>query len=136
MNLEVLPGDFSVCKVAGYNGIDLAAPFVFTGATDFEKSLVCPTLLVPRVTLVREDGWRALRVRGPLDFSLVGILAALSTILANAGVGLFAVSTFDTDYLLVKADDLPRALDALRTAGHDVADPRSPLNRALDSPLP
>lgn len=77
MKLEVLPQTFSVCKVADYGGVDLAAPFVFTGATDGEKSLVCPVALVPVNTIVRSDGWRAFRVVGMLDFSLVGILAAL-----------------------------------------------------------
>ncbi len=121
MKLEVLPHDFTVCKVADYRGIDLAAPFVFTGATDAEKSLVCPTPLVPAATLSREDGWRAFRVAGPLDFALVGILARISGALAAEGIGLFAVSTFDTDYILVKAPDLDRALAALRAAGYAIA---------------
>ena len=123
MKLEVLPQMFSVCKVADYGGVDLGAPFVFTGATDGEKSLVCPMALVPANTMARSDGWRAFRVAGTLDFSLVGILAALSKTLADAGVGIFAISTFDTDYILTKADDFDRALAALRAAGHDVATP-------------
>ena len=121
MKLEVLPQLFSVCKLADYGGIDFGAPFVFTGATDGEKSLVCPTALVPAITVARSDGWRAFRVAGTLDFSLVGILAALSRTLADAGVGLFAVSTFDTDYVLTRAADFDRALAALRAAGHDIA---------------
>ena len=120
MKLEVLPQTFSVCKVADYDGVDFGAPFVFTGATDGEKSLVCPTPLVPADTFARSDGWRAFRVAGTLDFSLVGILAALSKTLADAGVGIFAISTFDTDYILTKAEDLDRALAALRVDGHDV----------------
>lgn len=118
MKLEVLPGEFSVCKVGDYGEVDLSAEFVFTGATDGEKSLVCPTELVPAQTLAREDGWRGMRVEGPLDFSLVGVLAALSGTLAKAQVGIFAISTFDTDYLFVKEPDLARALAALRSAGH------------------
>ena len=121
MKLEVLPQLFSVCKVADYGGIDFGAPFVFTGATDGEKSLVCPTARVPANTVARSDGWRAFRVVGTLDFSLVGILAALSKTLADAGIGIFAISTFDTDYILTKAEDFDRALAALRAAGHDVA---------------
>ena len=120
MKLEVLQQTFSVCKVADYGGIDFGAPFVFTGATDGEKSLVCPTALVPASTVARSDGWRAFRVAGTLDFSLVGILAALSRTLADAGVGIFAISTFDTDYILTKAEDLDRALAALRADGHEV----------------
>ena len=121
MKLEVLPQLFSVCKVADYGGVNFGAPFVFTGATDGEKSLVCPMVRVPANTVTRSDGWRALRVAGTLDFSLVGILAALSKTLADAGVGIFAISTFDTDYILTKAEDFDRALAALRAAGHDVA---------------
>jgi hypothetical protein len=68
----------------------------------------------------REDGWRLLSVRGPLEFALTGILAALSGELAAAGVSLFAVSTYDTDHVLVKSDDLERAVHALREAGHEV----------------
>ena len=123
MKLEVLPQLFSVCKVADYGGIDFGAPFVFTGATDGEKSLVCPTALVSANTVARSDGWRAFRVAGTLDFSLVGILAALSKTLADAGVGIFAISTFDTDYILTKAEDFNRALAVLRAEGHDVAHP-------------
>ena len=119
--LEVLPQPFSVCKVADYGGVDIGARFVFTGATDGERSLVCPTDRAPGNTIARSDGWRAFRVAGTLDFSLVGILASLSKTLADAGVGIFAVSTFDTDYILTKAEDFDRALAALRAAGHDVA---------------
>ena len=65
----------------------------------------------------REDGWRVFRVEGPLDFSLVGVLSRISGALARAGVGLFALSTFDTDYILVRAGQAARAEDALRRAG-------------------
>ena len=120
MRLEALPQLFSVCKVADYGGVDLGAPFVFSGATDGEKSLVCPTALVPANTTARSDGWRAFRVAGTLDFSLVGILAALSKTLADAGVGIFAISTFDTDYILTKSEDFKRAAAALASVGHDL----------------
>lgn len=119
MEIEVLEPDFSVCKVAGYEGVDMGAPFTFTGATDAEKSLVCPTERVPAGTLAREDGWRGVRVAGQLDFALVGILARISSALAAEGIGLFAISTFDTDYVFVKAGNLPRALAALAAAGFE-----------------
>ena len=120
MKLEILPQTFSVCKVADYGGVDLGAPFVFTGSTDGEKSLVCPEDRAPPDTVARSDGWRAFRVAETLDFSLVGILASLSKALADAGVGIFTVSTFDTDYILTKSSDFDRALAALRAAGHDI----------------
>ena len=119
MKLDVLKESFSVGKVASYEGVDLGAPLVFTGSTDAEKSLVCPTDRAPGATLAREDGWRAFRVEGQLDFSLVGILARISSVLAAEKIGIFAVSTFDTDYILVKAENLGRALAALDKAGYE-----------------
>lgn len=121
VTIERISGEFSVCKLADYSGIDLARPFVFTGSTDRERSLVCPTEFAPAETLAREDGWRALRVAGQLEFSLIGILAKLSAALAEAGVGLFAISTFDTDYILVKGKDYGRAIAALTGCGCEMA---------------
>lgn len=129
MKLELLEPDFSVCKVASFDGVDPAAPFVFTASTDAEKSLVCPTSLAPAAALAREDGWRAVRVGGTLDFALTGILARLSSALAAEGIALFAVSTFDTDYLLVKAENLGRALEALSGAGFGVEAARGAIGR-------
>ena len=71
-----------------------------------------------------ERGWRCLRVEGPLDFSEIGVLASLSSVLATTGVSLFAISTFDTDYLLVGEADLERSVTALREAGHRLAEDR------------
>ena len=121
LTLEVLEGGFSVCKVADYSGVDLEAGFCFTGRTDAERSLVCETDRVPGNTLARDDGWSGFRVRGTLDFALTGILARLSAVLADARVGIFAVSTYDTDYVFVKTRDLERALDALAGAGYRLA---------------
>ncbi len=70
-------------------------------------------------TAAREDGWRAFRIEGVLDFSLTGILSAISGILAENGIGIFAVSTYNTDYILVKAENLVKALDVLREAGYE-----------------
>ena len=78
-----------------------------------------PQELVPAGTHA-EVGWRCLRVAGAMPFTLVGVLASLTVPMARAGVGVFAVSTFDTDYLLVKADDVRKAVAALRAAGHEV----------------
>ena len=120
MTIQIINEEFSVCKVADYVGIDLSAPFVFTGSTDEEKSLVCPVRLVPDNTLDREDGWRAFRIEGQLDFSLVGILADLSRILAEGEVGLFAISTYNTDYILTRSEDFARAVRLLTQAGYSV----------------
>ena len=117
MTLEVLTQKFTVCKVCTLPPELLEAPFCFVGKTDRELSLVCETALTPKDTLAREDGWRAMRVTGTLDFSLVGILSKLSGILAEANVGIFAISTYDTDYILVKELQLQRSAEALSAKG-------------------
>ena len=118
--IEVLPVEFSVCKVADYTGIDMEQPFVFSGCTDQEKSLVCPTGIAPADAAERDDGWRGFRICGELDFSLIGILAGITRVLADARIGIFAISTFNTDYVLVKGDNLENAAAALRGAGYVV----------------
>ena len=120
ISLEPLDLLFSVCKVTDYTEIDIERTFVFTGRTEVEKSLVCPTGIVPQNTTDREDGWRAFRVCGKLDFSLVGILSGITGILAEGGVSVFAISTYDTDYVLVKDDEFERALMALKNAGYSI----------------
>ena len=120
MKLIVIPQEFSVCKVSDYSQINISKPFVFTGSSDEEKSLVCPIPLVPYNTIEREDGWRAFRIEGILDFSLVGILAKISSLLADNGIGIFAISTFNTDYILTKTENLERAIYVLQSAGYSI----------------
>ena len=120
MTIRRIDARFSVCKVADYSGVDMTRPFVFIGKTDEENSLVCPERDVPANTTEREDGWMAFRIEGTLDFSLVGILAKISGLLAAQRIGLFAVSTYNTDYILTKADDYERALAALKQAGYAI----------------
>ena len=117
MKLQALEGDFTVCQVEDFSRVDWQS-LCFTARTDREWSLLCRTDKAPSNTTAREDGWRALRVAGTLDFSLTGILSKLATVLADAGVGIFAVSTYDTDYILVKAENLDRATAALNKAGY------------------
>ena len=85
-----------------------------------ELSIICAEAGVPRELPQAERGWRVLRVAGPLDFDLTGILASISRPLADAGVPLFALSTYDTDYVMVREPDLERAVEALEGAGHTV----------------
>lgn len=118
--LEIMAGDFSACKVVDYSGIDIDQPFVFVGRTDEEKSLVCPTAVVPEDTLCREDGWRAFRICGELEFSLIGILSRITGVLASCGIGVFAISTYNTDYVLTKANQFERAIEALKATGYCV----------------
>jgi len=115
LTLKPLPGMFTVCKPL--EAVWQDKPFHFLARTDEERSLVCPTGDAPKDCEAQEDGWRGLRVEGVLDFSLVGILSRLASALAAAGVSIFAVSTYDTDYLFVKDASYDRALQALREAG-------------------
>ncbi len=120
IDLEILAGTFSVCKVASLSNVDLSAPFRFLAQTDEELSLVCPTAGAPANALAREDGWRAFRIAGTLDFALVGILSRILTVLADAQIGIFAVSTFHTDYILVKEENFQHALSVLSDAGYAI----------------
>lgn len=120
MTLNILPGELTVCKLPSADSFDPAADFYFIGKTDDEISLVCRTECTPADAAAREDGWRGFRVAGTLDFSLTGILSGISAVLAENGIGIFAVSTYDTDYILVKAGNLDRAVKALRAAGYHI----------------
>ena len=120
--LETLQPRFSVCKVKDYSGVDLTKPFCFTGTTDEENSLVCPESHVPENTTERDDGWKGFRIIGQLDFSLIGILARISKILAESGVGIFAISTYNTDYILTKAENFEKAINVLRDSGYGIKD--------------
>lgn len=102
MELKRIEYDLTVCKVKDISDIDMTANFYFIGKTDEELSLVCKTEDVPAETIERDDGWKGFRIQGILDFSLIGILSKLSGILAEHKIGIFAVSTFNTDYILVK----------------------------------
>lgn len=123
MRLSVLPGALTVCRLPADAPLPdwaLTPPFFSVTRTSEELSVVVPEDAAPPDT-VAERGWRALKVEGPLDFALVGILASLTATLAAAGIPLFALSTFDTDYLLVGADRLGAAVAALRAAGHEIS---------------
>ena len=122
MKLKVLPNGLTVCKVPSVADIDTCAGFFFIGKTDEEISLVCRTEDTPANTTDREDGWRGFRIEGILDFSLTGILAKISGVLAEKEIGIFAVSTYNTDYVLVKKENLTRAMEALSAAGYETAE--------------
>ena len=118
MEIKSLSYDLTVCKVRSMEVIDTHADFYFIGRTDEELSLVCRTEDTPAETVKREDGWKGFRIQGVLDFSLIGILAKLSGILAEHRIGIFTVSTFNTDYILVKRENFGRALEVLSSAGY------------------
>ena len=120
MELKKLNCDLTVCKVASVCDIDLNSNLFFIGKTDEEISLVCPTEDTPLNTTERDDGWKGFRIQGILDFSLIGILSKLSAILAENRIGIFAVSTYNTDYILVKSENFDKALLLLSDAGYEI----------------
>ena len=118
MELKKIDHNFSVCKVENLQEIDLSEEFYCIGKTDEELSVVCRTEAAPANAVEREDGWRAFRIQGVLDFSLIGILSKISTILAENQIGIFVVSTYNTDYVLVKEENYEKALDVLEKHGY------------------
>jgi hypothetical protein len=122
LTLSVLPDTLAICRLGPDDPIPdwpVAGGFLSITRTGDELSIVCAEAAVPGH--VKSDrGWRCLKVEGPLDLSLTGVLASLLSPLAEARIGVFAVSTFDTDYLLVKAEYLARATDVLIRSGHQV----------------
>jgi len=121
--LEVLPDTLAICRLPADAPVPAwatrPAAFVTVSRTPDELSITTVQRQVPADVPCERD-YRALRVRGTLPPDLVGILLSIAEPLAKAGLGIFAISTYDTDYVLVKARDLPAAVDALRAAGHDV----------------
>ena len=120
MELKKIDYKLTVCKVSNLSDIDMATDFYFIGKTDEELSLVCKTENTPQNTIEREDGWRGFRIQGVLDFSLIGILSRLSSILAEHKIGIFAVSTYNTDYIFMKEENFSKALEVLVSKGYTV----------------
>ena len=123
LDLLLLDDRLAICRLDARSPIPpwaLTETFGSITRTRDELSIVCPEASVP-ATVRAEGGWRLLRVIGTQDFGLVGVLASLVHPIAQAGVSLFAISTFDTDYLLIKEDHFTRARDALLAAGHSLA---------------
>jgi hypothetical protein len=122
LSLAILGDSFAICKLRTDENIPdwtLSESFCSITRTPDELSIVCPQEVVPKgIQAVR--GWRGLRVEGKFDFSAVGILSSITSSLAKAGIAVFVISTYDTDYILVKDSELDRAIAALRNAGHNV----------------
>ena len=122
LTLSLLADTLSICRLEPEEDIPawaLAGNFFSITRTTEELSLVCPQEAVPRGTRC-EKGYRCLKVEGPLDFSLSGILASLTLPLSQTGISVFAISTFDTDYLLVRDTQMDSAVQQLSQAGHHV----------------
>lgn len=122
MKLKRIHRDFSVCQVEDYSLVNLESEYCFIGKTDEERSLVCAESEVPSNVIKREDGWKAICICGVLDFSLVGILSEIAAVLADNAISIFAVSTYNTDYILIKSEDYQRGLEVLKSAGYEITD--------------
>lgn len=121
VTLALLDAELAVCRLPADASVTVPATSGFWSMTrtDRELSVVCPVAAAPEGAVV-EAGWVAYVVEGPLDFGLTGILASIANPLAEAGVPIFAVSTYDTDYVLVRTEQSTRTAEALRAAGHRV----------------
>lgn len=122
MEIKKIHQDFSVCQVEDYSLVNLDSEYSFIGKTDEEKSLVCITSEVLANVIQRNDGWKAFRIQGILDFSLIGILAKIAVVLADNGISIFAVSTYNTDYVLIKKENYQKGLEVLQAAGYKIID--------------
>ncbi len=120
MKIKKIDYEFSVCKVKDYSEVSPDSEYCFIGKTDEEKSLVCMSDSIPDHVIACDKGWKGFRIDGILDFSLIGILSKLSALLAAQGIGIFVVSTYNTDYIFVKKENYDKALDVLKANGYSV----------------
>lgn len=100
----------------------MKSKYCFIGKTDEEKSLVCLTNEAPSNVIRRDDGWKAFRIQGILDFSLIGILSKIASILADHHISIYVVSTYNTDYIFLKKENYQRGLEVLEAAGYQMID--------------
>ena len=116
---RALPESYAVCRLAPDSAVPAWAsgPFINITLTDDELAIICPADRVP-ATVRAERGWRVLKLVGPFPFTATGVLASLATPLAEAGISLLSIATYDTDYFLVKAEALEQAVSVLVAAGH------------------
>ena len=122
MKLRKLPYELSVCKLNSNTDFNFNLDFCFYAKTDDEISLVCKTQDVPSDAVVRGDGWCGFYFDETLDFSLIGVLAKISAVLSENNIGIFAVSTYNTDYILVKSENFDKAVSVLKSNGYTFVD--------------
>ena len=121
IELEKIDRDFTICKMETIENVDLSQEFVFVQKTLDEISMVCESAHVPENAIAAETGWKALKVSGTLDFGLIGIIAGIANVLAEVEISIFVISTYDTDYVLIKADNYNRGIQELRNRGYVVS---------------
>ena len=120
MELIKLEGEFAVCKIENLAEVDFAKKFVFLSKTDDEISLLCQVEFVPQTAVAVEAGWQGLKISGILDFGMIGVISKISGLLAEAGISVFVVSTYNTDYIFVKAETIDKCIQVLTCNGYEV----------------
>ena len=118
MELQKIECDFTICKIDNVGQADFTGKFVFLSKTDDEISLVCESGYVPPTATELEAGWKALKISGILPFGMIGVIAKIANILAQAGISIFVVSTYNTDYILVKDESFDRCIQTLTGNGY------------------
>ena len=118
VELQRIECDFTICKIKNIEQADFTREFVFLQKTPDEISLVCETAYVPPNAITAEAGWKALKISGVLDFGLIGVIAEIANILAEAEISIFVVSTYNTDYILIKAEAFGRGTRELIRNGY------------------
>ncbi|WP_029163182.1 ACT domain-containing protein [Clostridium scatologenes] len=121
MEIKIINQNFSICKVEDLSQIDYSDKFYFISKTDEELSLVCSTKLVPENAVECDNGWKGFRIQGILDFSLIGILSKIATLLAKNKIGIFTVSTYNTDYIFTKEENFEKAIKVLENNEYKVS---------------
>ena len=119
MIIKTISNEFSICKLTQVPNLD-SFDMYFLSRTDEELSLVVKSDEAPEDALATNAGWKAFRIDEVLDFSLIGIISKISRLLADSNIGIFVISTYNTDYILTKKENYDRALKILITAGYDI----------------
>lgn len=120
MEIKILDYDLSICKIENFSGVTLESEFCFLGMTDEECSLVCLTKVVPENIIECDKEWKVFRIQGMLYLSLIGVLSRIASLMAEKGIGIFAVSTYNTDHILTKRENFEKAVRLLKNAGYVV----------------
>ncbi len=118
MNLQLLDPEFTIGKLSDFSKVDFQTDFTFLAKTDEEHSIVCPSGSLPENILEAQSGFRAFRIDGILDLSMVGVLSRIASCLADHRIAIFVVSTFDTDIILVKSQQLADTMHVLAENGY------------------
>lgn len=119
VKLQKLTYDLAICKAEDLSQFNTNEEIFFIGKTDEELSVVCCESAVPGNVTDKDTGWNAFRITGILDFSLIGIISKITTILADNKIGLFVVSTYNTDYVLIKKENFENAVKVLSDHGYE-----------------